>query len=92
MQINDPLRVSVDVQEVSVQGGVLQIPGEILTAEGQISKSFPAAGREEVREKAAGVITIYNVFSSAPQTLVVGLSMLHLRPRQKLILCECAEG
>jgi len=71
VQINDPLRVSVDVQEVSVQGGVLQIPGEILTAEGQISKSFPAAGREEVREKAAGVITIYNVFSSAPQTLVV---------------------
>lgn len=34
------------------------------------TESFPATGRSNVSEKARGKITIYNAYSSAPQTLV----------------------
>jgi hypothetical protein len=65
-----PVVVSVDTPEVVFEGGVLSIPGELLTAEKNIQVTHPAGGREEVRRKAEGKITIYNEFSSEPQKLV----------------------
>lgn len=46
------------------------LPAEVFTEEKNITKTFPASGRDYVEEKATGKILIYNAFSSADQVLV----------------------
>jgi len=47
-----------------------KIPGQIFQVEKEGEKEFPATQEKELEEKAKGTITVYNQFSSAPQTLV----------------------
>ncbi len=47
-----------------------EIPGQIFQVESEGEKEFSATQEKDVREKAKGIITVYNQYSSAPQTLV----------------------
>ncbi len=46
------------------------IPAQIFLVPKNITQLFPASGKQAVSLKARGVITIYNAYSSSPQTLV----------------------
>ncbi len=46
------------------------IPGQVFSIPKNLTLSFPASGQENVSLKAQGMITIYNAYSSSPQTLV----------------------
>jgi hypothetical protein len=52
----------------SAQGGV--IPAEIFRDRRNVTQIFQATGKAQVSEKAKGRLTIYNAYSSQPQTLV----------------------
>jgi len=47
-----------------------EIPLEEIKVEKTKSKEFPATGEKELDERAGGRITIYNEYSSSPQTLI----------------------
>jgi hypothetical protein len=47
-----------------------KIPIQLIRVEKSLSKEFPATGEKELNEKARGIITVYNEYSSSPQTLV----------------------
>ena len=47
-----------------------KIPAELFSLTKNFSFSFPATGNGNVQTKATGRITIYNAYSSSPQTLV----------------------
>ena len=49
------------------------IPARLISAEDELSKSYPATGissKSSTSQKARGTITIYNEFNASPQTLV----------------------
>lgn len=46
------------------------LPGELFTLQKNLTQLFPASGIRQVSVKATGKITIYNAYSSKPQTLV----------------------
>ena len=46
------------------------IPGQFFDLEKTESKEFPTTGEKDVIQKAVGKITVYNQYSSTPQTLV----------------------
>lgn len=46
------------------------VPAAELSTTKDIAQSFPASGNANVSQKAKGIITIYNAYSSAPQLLV----------------------
>jgi len=48
----------------------VRIPGEVFSEVKNAVSYFPATGTKYVERKAKGTITIYNAYSSAPQTLV----------------------
>jgi len=62
--------VVVDKAQKSIDVKSLRIPGEILSEQKSVVLTFPATGEKYVERKARGIITIYNAYSSAPQTLV----------------------
>ncbi len=68
--INESVEISKKYSEVSTSAANLQIPGELFTKAGVLLMDFPASGVAKVNNKAAGSITIYNAYSSAPQQLV----------------------
>jgi len=47
-----------------------KIPGQLLKLEDKISSEFQTSGQRQLNEKAKGIITVYNAYSSSPQTLV----------------------
>jgi hypothetical protein len=47
-----------------------KIPGQLFEIERTIEREFNSTGSQEVAAKAKGTITVYNDFSSAPQTLI----------------------
>lgn len=47
-----------------------KMPLEEVRVEKSKTKSFSASGRKQLNEKARGMVTIYNEYSSSPQTLV----------------------
>ena len=46
------------------------IPAQIFSVPKNVTQLFPASGKENVSLKAQGTITIYNAYSSSPQSLV----------------------
>jgi len=46
------------------------LPGELFTLQKNSTQFFPASGKKQVSEKAAGKITVYNGYSSKSQVLV----------------------
>lgn len=48
----------------------IELPGVIFKDTKNLTKSYPASGREQVQQKAKGTITVYNEYSSEVQTFV----------------------
>lgn len=47
-----------------------RIPGQMIAVEKEVSGTFTATGRSDQAAKAGGTVTLYNEYSSSPQTLV----------------------
>ncbi len=54
----------------SVDSSLNEIPLQEISIKETGQKEFPATGEEQLERKARGTITIYNEYSSSPQTLV----------------------
>ena len=50
--------------------GKIILPGELLRATQNIQMTFKANGKEEVKEKARGILTVYNSYGSSPQIFI----------------------
>jgi len=46
------------------------VPAQVFQVETEDSRTFPTTGEKDVSEKAHGLVTVYNQFSSSDQTLV----------------------
>lgn len=62
--------VVADKSITKIDASQKQVPAEIFSAKKNFNFSFAATGKKSVEEKAKGKITIYNAYSSDPQTLV----------------------
>ena len=67
---NTTVQIGKDYKLVSTTSNTILIPGELFVEHGNLTKSFPASGKETVSLSAAGNLTIYNAYSSASQLLV----------------------
>ena len=63
-------KVTVDEDATDADLESMVLPGQIFEVESEKTQSFPATGQEERAEKASGIVTISNTFSSASQTLL----------------------
>lgn len=70
MQFKTDLNIDKNVAFIDLEGN--KIPAQFFQVEKEDQKEFPATREKEVQEKAKGIITVYNQYSSAPQTLVKG--------------------
>lgn len=61
---------SADIKENSFSRDEVSIRGVSFLEKKNITKAYPASGKNYVERKATGEIVIYNNFSSAPQNLV----------------------
>lgn len=68
--ISQDFSVSVDKVITRPDSAQNKIPAQLIRLDKVQSESFPATGQRQLNEKAGGVITIYNEFSSSPQALV----------------------
>ena len=62
--------ITVDKNISAVDTEMSKIPGQYFETENTKSREFQSTGQRDVLEKAKGKITIYNQYSSSPQTLV----------------------
>ena len=69
-EINFDLSVIGSRNISQIDESLNKIPLEIIKVEKTANRSFPASGEKEINEKAQGMITIYNEYSSSQQTLV----------------------
>lgn len=59
-----------DKSLVKISVGNNSLPAELFTLQKNMVQLFPASGSKNVSQKATGRITVYNAYSSQPQTLV----------------------
>lgn len=59
---------SRDISKVDLS--LNKIPAQVITIDKSEQKEFPTTGQRQLNEKTRGVITVYNAYSSSPQTLV----------------------
>lgn len=59
-----------DLNISSIDEALNKVPLQEIRVTKTLSRTFPSTGEKEVKEKAKGVITIYNEYSSSVQTLV----------------------
>ncbi len=72
------ITVSEKRQEVSIDNTFIakkdfkdgELPFETVSSSGELSKTVPVTGEEQVETRAKGTIIIYNDYSSAPQKLI----------------------
>ncbi len=57
-------------KSATIDATLATVPGQAFSEKKTQQLSFPASGKKNVQQKAAGVITIYNGYSSDPQPLV----------------------
>lgn len=70
MQFKTDVSIDKNVAFIDLENN--KIPAQFFQVEKENQKEFPATREKEVQEKASGIITVYNQYSSAPQTLVKG--------------------
>jgi len=68
--ITQDFSVSADKAVVRLDSSQNKIPAQLIRLDKVESKSFVATGQRQLNEKATGIITIFNEFSSSPQALV----------------------
>jgi hypothetical protein len=61
---------TADKSVSAINAGQGVIPAQIFSVPKNVTQLFPASGQENVSLKAQGTITIYNAYSSSPQSLV----------------------
>lgn len=64
------LKIIADKSASKVDFKKLEIPSQLIVVEKNSSEEFFATGKKFAKEKARGIITVYNSYSSSPQTLV----------------------
>ncbi len=64
------LNVGVGIKESSFSSSQINLRGVKFVEKKNLTKSYPAHGSGNVLRKAKGQVTIYNAYSSEPQTLV----------------------
>jgi len=68
---NETVEVTTAATRYSIENqGKIILPGELLRATQNMQMTFKANGKEAVKEKARGILTVHNSFSSAPQIFV----------------------
>lgn len=76
----EPLNVNIDfILNKNISSAEIssrQIPATVITGEIEKSGEFSATGSKKIESRAAGIITVYNEWSSSPQTLVSGTRFL----------------
>lgn len=60
----------VDPNIASIDTGSQKIPGKIITASKEKTQEFSSTGKKQLSDKAHGIITVYNEWSTNPQVLV----------------------
>ncbi|HUT96025.1 MAG TPA: hypothetical protein VMW82_00420 [Candidatus Paceibacterota bacterium] len=68
VQFEDEITADKSVDSIKAEEAI--IPAQYFETEKMESREFPSTGERDVLEKARGKITVYNQFSSSPQTLV----------------------
>lgn len=68
--LSQNLNIAVDKGASKIDYALNKIPAQLIKLEKKYSQSFSATGQRQVNEKANGVITVFNEFSSSPQSLV----------------------
>jgi len=69
-EIVQDLTLSADKSATKVDATQAKIPGQLIKLDKKASKDFAATGQRQLNDKAKGTITIFNEFSSSPQSLV----------------------
>lgn len=86
IELNESVIADKNISAVNEKN--LAVPAVIFTQKGTLQLTFPASGKKAVSNKAKGKMTIYNAFSSVPQTLVA--TTRFLTPDNKLFRLEKA--
>lgn len=77
----EPINISIDfILNKNISSAEIsskQIPATVITGETEKSREFNATGSKKVESRATGIITVYNEWSSSPQTLVSGTRFLN---------------
>ncbi len=68
MQFKTALNIDKSIAFIDREAN--KIPAQLFQVDKETEREFPATQEKDVKTKAKGVITIYNQYSSAPQTLV----------------------
>ena len=64
------MAVSISDNFSTVDPASNSIPGQIFSVSKTVTETFDATGEKDVAQKARGKITVYNEYSSSPQTLI----------------------
>jgi len=65
------IKMIADVNATKIDLALLKIPAAYLSEPyNKASKNFSTTGERQINEKARGVVTIYNAYSSVPQSLI----------------------
>ncbi len=71
INFSETIEITTEATRYSIENqGKIILPGELLQATQNIQMTFKANGKEEVKEKARGTLTVHNSFSSVPQILI----------------------
>ncbi len=62
--------VSVDKALAKVDPIGARVPGQVFVIKDSVTKRVPVSGKQFVNRKATGTMTVYNAYSSQPQTIV----------------------
>jgi len=68
--VNQDLALTADKSISKIDAKQGKIPAQLLKIDKKDSQEFTVTGERQLNEKAKGMITIYNEYSSSPQTLV----------------------
>ncbi|MEK7160469.1 MAG: hypothetical protein AAB724_00415, partial [Patescibacteria group bacterium] len=68
--IDQSMNVLVDKSTGKIDSSQNKIPAQLLKLDKKETRDFATTGQRQVNEKAKGVMTIYNEYSSTPQSLV----------------------
>lgn len=68
---NETVEVTTAATRYSIENqGKIILPGELLRATQNMQMTFKANGKEAVKERARGILTVHNSFSSTPQIFI----------------------
>lgn len=67
-EYNGVLSIDKSVSQVDVAAS--KVPGQVFVVRDSVTKRVPATGKQYVSRKAGGTLTVFNAYSSQPQSIV----------------------